>query len=54
MKEKNSILFKKLDLVFVYIVIFLVGMAIVFGMTTYLNSKVKEFTDLSTTTNTTK
>lgn len=41
--EKKSILFKKLDIVFVYLFIFLVGIAIVLGMTSYINGKVKEF-----------
>ena len=42
-EKKQSILFKKLDLVFVYTFIFVLGMAIVLIMTSYLNSKVKEF-----------
>ena len=42
-EKKNSILFKKLDLVFVYSFIFFIGIAIVLMMTTYLNNKVKEF-----------
>ena len=42
-EKKESILFKKLDLVFVYSFIFVIGMAIVFIMTSYLNNKVKEF-----------
>ena len=41
--EKKSILFKELDLVFVYTFIFFVGIAIVLIMTSYLNNKVKEF-----------
>ena len=41
--KKKSILFKELDLVFVYTFIFFVGIAIVLVMTSYLNSKVKEF-----------
>ena len=41
--KKESVLFKKLDLVFVYTFIFLVGIAIVLAMTSYLNNKVKEF-----------
>ena len=44
-EEKGNILFKKLDLVFVYLFVFLVGVAIVLGMTSFLNEKVKEFTD---------
>ncbi len=43
-EEKESILFKKLDLTFVYIIIFIFGMLLVFFMTSYLNSKVAEFT----------
>ena len=46
-EKKESGLFKKLDVAFVYLFIFLVGIAIVLGMTSYLNSKVKEFTDTS-------
>lgn len=42
-EKKESIWFKKLDLVFVYTFIFFVGIAIVLMMTSYLNSKVKEF-----------
>ena len=41
--KKESILFKKLDLIFVYSFIFFIGIAIVLMMTTYLNNKVKEF-----------
>ena len=41
--KKESVLFKKLDLIFVYTFIFLVGVAIVLAMTSYLNNKVKEF-----------
>lgn len=43
--KKENILFKKLDLAFVYLFIFLVGVAIVLTMTSYLNNKVKEFAD---------
>lgn len=43
-EEKESMLFKKLDLAFVYLVIFGVGIAIVFIMTAYINNKVQEFT----------
>lgn len=46
-EKKDSILFKKLDLAFVYLFVFLVGIAIVLIMTTYLNNKVKEFSDES-------
>ena len=45
MDKKKSFLFKELDIAFVYLFIFLVGIAIVLGMTSYLNSKVKEFND---------
>ena len=41
--KKKSVLFKELDLIFVYTFIFFVGIAIVLVMTSYLNSKVKEF-----------
>ena len=41
--KKETFLFKKLDLVFVYTFIFFVGIAIVLMMTTYLNNIVKEF-----------
>ena len=43
-EQKGNVLFKKLDLVFVYLFVFLVGVAIVLGMTSFLNEKVKEFT----------
>lgn len=49
-EKKESVLFKKLDLAFVYLFVFLVGIAIVLIMTTYLNNKVKEFTDESVAT----
>jgi len=45
MEKKESVLFKKLDLVFVYLIIFVIGIAIVLMMTSYLNDKVKEFSD---------
>lgn len=44
-EQKGNVLFKKLDLVFVYLFVFLVGIAIVLGMTSFLNEKVKEFTE---------
>ena len=44
-EKKESFLFKKLDLAFVYLFIFLVGIAIVLMMTSYLNNKVKEFNE---------
>lgn len=42
-EQKGNILFKKLDLAFVYLFIFLAGIAIVMIMTSYLNKKVEEF-----------
>ena len=45
--KKENVLFKKLDLAFVYLFIFLVGIAIVLAMTSYLNNKVSEFTQNS-------
>ena len=47
MDKKESTLFKKLDVAFVYLFIFLVGIAIILGMTSYLNNKVKEFGERS-------
>ena len=44
-EKKESILFKKLDLAFVYLFVFLVGVAIVLAMTSFLNDKVKEFSE---------
>lgn len=44
-EKKVSILFKKLDLAFVYLFIFLVGIAIILAMTSFLNNKVKEFNE---------
>ena len=44
-EEKDSVLFKKLDLAFVYLTIFIIGIAIVFIMTGYINNKVEEFTN---------
>ena len=44
-EKKENVLFKKLDVAFVYLFIFLVGIAIVLAMTSYLNNKVKEFTN---------
>ena len=46
-EKKDSILFKELDLAFVYIFIFLVGVGIVFFVTNYLNSKVEQFSQES-------
>lgn len=42
-EEKGNVLFKKLDLAFVYLFVFLVGIAIVLAMTSFLNNKVQEF-----------
>lgn len=42
-EKKQSIWFQKLDLAFVYLIIFIVGLSIVLFMTSYLNNKVKEF-----------
>ena len=42
MKNKNSVLFKEMNLVFVYVVIFCVGLLIVLLMTNYIKSKVNE------------
>ena len=47
MEKKESFLFKKLDVTFVYLFVFLVGIAIVLAMTSYLNNKVKEFSENS-------
>ena len=44
-EKKESILFKKLDLAFVYLFIFLAGIAIVIFMTSYINNKVEEFNE---------
>ena len=44
-EKKESIWFKKIDLAFVYLFIFLAGIAIVMIMTSYLNNKVKEFNE---------
>ena len=46
-EKKESFLFKKLDLAFVYLFVFLVGIAIVLAMASYLNNKVKEFNEES-------
>ncbi len=44
-EQKGNVLFKKLDLAFVYLFVFLVGVAIILAMTSFLNDKVKEFTE---------
>lgn len=43
MEEKKSFLHKELNLAFVYIFIFIVGLGIVFAMVTYINDQVKNF-----------
>ena len=45
--KKNNILFKDLNLVMVYAVVFAFGLLIIFLMTNYLNNKVNEFTNPS-------
>ena len=45
METKESFFLKKLDVAFVYLFIFLVGIAIILGMTSYINAKVKEFNE---------
>lgn len=45
LKKKESLWFKKIDLAFVYLFVFLAGIAIVMIMTSYLNNKVKEFNE---------
>ena len=47
MKDKNSVMFKEMDLIFVYIVIFCVGLLIVLLMTNYIKSKVNEIDSTS-------
>ena len=47
MKDKNSILFKEMDLVFVYIIVFCVGLLIVLLMTNYIKSRVNELDSTS-------
>lgn len=47
MDNKNSFLKKELNLTFVYIFIFLVGMGIVFAMVTYINDQVDNFSSAS-------
>ena len=44
-EKKESVWFKKMDLAFVYLFIFLAGIAIVMIMTSYINNKVKEFNE---------
>ena len=45
MNGKESILHKDLNLAFVYIVIFLVGIIIAASMISYINAKVNELTN---------
>jgi len=47
LEKKKSILFKELDLAFVYLFILFIGIAIVLVMTSYINNKVKEFNNES-------
>ena len=42
-EKKESILFKDMNLLFVYIVIFIFGLVTVFIMTNIINTKVEEF-----------
>lgn len=42
MEKKDNILYKELNLVFVYAFIFLVGIGIVLFMTNYINNEIKE------------
>ena len=51
-EQKGNVLFKKLDLAFVYLFVFLVGVAIILAMTSFLNDKVKEFTEDAIVVNT--
>ena len=46
-KKKESILFKKLDLAFFCVFIFIFGRVLVFVMTSYLKNKGKELTETS-------
>ena len=48
MDKKDNILFKDLNLAFVYISILVIGLFIVFLMTTYINNKVSEFESSTT------
>ena len=43
MEKKDNILFKDLNLVLVYSVIFVIGLGIVFTMITYINHKVEQY-----------
>jgi len=45
-EEKKSIFFVELDLIFVYLTIFLAGVGIMVFMATYLNLKVQEYNGL--------
>lgn len=46
-EKKENVLFKNMNLAFVYAVVFGIGILIIFLMTNYLNQKVNEFTDAS-------
>lgn len=50
MKKKNGLLKRELNITFVYIFIFIVGIAIVFLMTNFINNQVKELNSQITTT----
>ena len=43
--SNNSILYKELNLGFVYVIIFLVGLIIAISMISYINLKVKDITN---------
>ena len=49
-EEKESIWHRNLNLVFVYIVIFLFGLVVVYAMATVLNNKVNELNESFYTT----
>lgn len=51
-EKKQSIWFREVNVIFVYAVIFLVGLLIVFLMTNYINSKVEEFDQITTNSST--
>lgn len=44
-KSNEGFLYKKMNVIFVYLIIAVIGFIIVFCMTSFLNSKVKEFND---------
>ena len=45
MKNNGSILNKELSIPFAFLMIFVVGLIIVFSMVSYINAKVTDFTD---------